>query len=76
MYVLISVQVVFSVYRFDRTTEWFTQLVTGYYKCPPIYSRYVGAQIHAQCCLKYPNMALETIPHKHMHLLSDKSPVA
>ena len=43
--------------------------------CPDIL-KVCGVQIHAQWFLKYPNMALETIPHKHMHLLSDKSPVA
>ena len=57
-YVLVSVRVLFSVYRFDKTTEWLTHLVTSYYKCPPIYARYVGAQIHAQCCLESLNMAL------------------
>ena len=58
MCMLVSVQVLFSVYHFDRMVEWLTQLVTGYYKCPLIYLRYVGAQIHTQCCLESMNMAL------------------
>ena len=48
-HVLVSARVLFSVYHFDRMIESFAQLVSGYYKCPPIYTRYMGAQIHTQC---------------------------
>ena len=72
-HVLVSARVLFSVYRFDGTTEWFTQLVTCYYKCPMIYARYVGAQIHTQCCLQISKCGPWVYAHELTILLSDKS---
>ena len=37
-HVLVSIQVLFSVYRFDRTVEWLTQMVSGS-KSVPLYTQ-------------------------------------